>query len=120
MKPYGYFFLGFAAVCGIAASIASDRVPPNALPNRTLTPGAARTTDANEVCRDVHTGQWRHWSRDRDDRILRKYGLPTGPHPDYELTTWYHSRWRVQIPTKICRRAESEDCAVEILGGSQG
>jgi hypothetical protein len=27
----------------------------------------------------------RHWSRARDDRIMAEYGLPTGPHSDYEV-----------------------------------
>ena len=64
MKPYGYFFIGLAAVCGVAASIAIDRVPPNALPNHDLTPGAVRTTDVNEVCSTPFTSQYRHWSRE--------------------------------------------------------
>lgn len=31
------------------------------------------------------TAQLRHWSTERDDRILQRDGLPTGPHPDYEI-----------------------------------
>ena len=54
------------------------------VPDPTLTPGAVRTTDVTDVC--THgTNQLRHMTRDRSDRILNEYGLPTGPHPDYEL-----------------------------------
>ena len=50
----------------------------------TLTPGAARTTDTSEIC--AHgTRELRHWSRERDDRIMMEYGLRPGPHPDYEV-----------------------------------
>jgi hypothetical protein len=44
-----------------------------------------RTTNKGAVCNDRSTGQYRHWSRERDDRILQEYGLPTGPHPDFEV-----------------------------------
>src|ERR1700730_7890081 len=54
------------------------------LPDHKLTPGAVRTTVA-DVCGDPHTAQYRHWSRERDDSILREYSLPVGPHRDYEV-----------------------------------
>ena len=50
-----------------------------------LTPGAVRTADPGDVCGDRSTRQYRHWSRARDDRILAEYGLPAGPHPDFEI-----------------------------------
>jgi hypothetical protein len=31
------------------------------------------------------TRELRHWSRDRDDRIMAEYGLRPGPHPQYEI-----------------------------------
>ena len=31
------------------------------------------------------TRELRHWSGERDHRIMAEYGLPTGPHPDYEV-----------------------------------
>ena len=55
------------------------------LPDPALTPGAVRTSGAADVCGDRHTRQFRHWSRARDDRILAEYGLPAGPHPDFEI-----------------------------------
>jgi hypothetical protein len=54
------------------------------LPNKTLTPGVARTTDVASIC-GVGTKGLRHWSRERDDKILAEYGLPAGGHPDYEI-----------------------------------
>jgi hypothetical protein len=54
------------------------------VPDPTLTPGAVRTTDVNEIC-SSGTRELRHWSRERDDWIMAEYGLSTGPHPDYEV-----------------------------------
>jgi hypothetical protein len=59
--------------------------PPGILPDPVLTPGAIRATNAAEICQDRRTAQYRHWSRARDDRILAEYGLPAGPHPDFEI-----------------------------------
>lgn len=47
-------------------------------------PGLVRTSDARLIC-STGTKQLRHWSRERDNRVLRRAGLPTGPHPDYEI-----------------------------------
>jgi hypothetical protein len=54
------------------------------VPDPTLTPGAVRTTDVALIC-SAGTRELRHWSRERDDFILREYGLPAGPHPQYEI-----------------------------------
>jgi hypothetical protein len=54
------------------------------LPDPTLTSGAVRTTDVGDIC-STPTSGLRHWSRERDDRILAGYGLPTGPHPTLEI-----------------------------------
>jgi hypothetical protein len=54
------------------------------LPDPTLTPGAVRTTDVGAIC-STPTRGLRHWSRERDDRILAEHGLPTGPHPSVEI-----------------------------------
>jgi hypothetical protein len=54
------------------------------IPEPTLTPGAVRTVNVNEIC-STGTRELRHWSRERDDRIMAEYGLPPGPHPDYEV-----------------------------------
>ena len=54
------------------------------IPDPTLTPGAVRTTDVGDIC-SRGTSQLRHWSRARDDRIMSEYGLPPGPHPNWEV-----------------------------------
>jgi hypothetical protein len=54
------------------------------VPDPTLTPGAVRTTDVGDIC-SHGTGGLRHWSRERDDRIMAEYGLPPGPHSDFEI-----------------------------------
>jgi hypothetical protein len=54
------------------------------VPDPTLTPGAVRTIDVGEIC-SHGTRELRHWNRERDDRIMTEYGLPAGPHPDFEL-----------------------------------
>lgn len=54
------------------------------VPDPTITPGAIRTTDVGEIC-STGTRQLRHWDRQRDDRIMAEYGLPPGPHPDFEI-----------------------------------
>src|SRR3984893_14543318 len=82
----------FAALTAIMIPLAlqgQNHSPPAApletLPDPSLTPGAVRTPSATEVCNDPSTEQYRNWSRERDDRILEEYGLPPGPHPDYEI-----------------------------------
>ena len=54
------------------------------LPDPQITPGAVRTANIGEVC-STSTRDLRHWSRDRDDRIIAEYGLPSGAHPQYEV-----------------------------------
>jgi hypothetical protein len=54
------------------------------VPDPTLTPGAVRTTNVALIC-STGTRELRTWSRERDDFILREYGLPPGPHPQYEI-----------------------------------
>jgi hypothetical protein len=68
--------LAFPFTCG-AQGIA-------VVPDPTLTPGAIRTTAITDICSHGTRGL-RHWSRERDDRILAEYGLPPGPHPDIEV-----------------------------------
>jgi hypothetical protein len=53
-------------------------------PDPVLTPGQTRTTNIGEIC-STPTSTLRHWDRARDDRILTEYGLPTGPHPQFEI-----------------------------------
>jgi hypothetical protein len=76
-----------AAVLFSHAAIAgSDQIAADyaIVPDPTITPGRARTEDAQEICANG-TKALRHWSRDRDGRILRAYGLARGPHPDFEV-----------------------------------
>jgi hypothetical protein len=54
------------------------------VPDPVLTPGAVRTVDSAEIC-SRGTRELRHWSRERDDRIMAEYGLPPGAHPQYEV-----------------------------------
>ena len=64
--------------------LASPVKAQTAVPDPTITPGAVRTTDVDEIC-STGTKQLRHWDRNRDDRIMAEYGLPLGPHPQYEV-----------------------------------
>jgi len=69
----------------ILATLASPAWADSTIvPDPTITPGAVRTTDATVICSDG-TSQLRHWSRDRDDRIMAEYGLSPGPHPNFEV-----------------------------------
>jgi hypothetical protein len=54
------------------------------VPDPVLTPGQARTANIGEAC-STSTRELRHWSRERDDKIMREYGLPAGAHPQYEV-----------------------------------
>jgi hypothetical protein len=67
-----------------APTFTRQAAPPAIIPDPTLTPGAVRTTDVGEVC-STSTRDLRHWSRERDDHIMREYGLPSGAHPQYEV-----------------------------------
>jgi hypothetical protein len=68
-----------------ALALASPALADSTIvPDPTLTPGAVRTTDVVEIC-STGTRELRHWSRERDDRIMAEYGLPPGPHLDYEV-----------------------------------
>jgi hypothetical protein len=65
---------------GLAAQAALAAV----VPDPTLTPGAVRTTNIGEVC-STSAHELRHWDRARDDHVMAEYGLPGGPHPQYEV-----------------------------------
>jgi hypothetical protein len=77
-------FLFTALALVLAESALAQAAPPAVVPDPLLTPGAVRTTDVGDIC-TTPTRELRHWSRERDDRILAAYGLPPGPHPDYEV-----------------------------------
>jgi hypothetical protein len=42
------------------------------VPDPTITPGAVRTSDVALIC-STGTRELRHWSRDRDDRIMARW-----------------------------------------------
>jgi hypothetical protein len=70
----------------LAGALASGALADSgSMPDPTLTPGAVRTTNIGEICNEGSTRTLRHWSRERDDFILREYGLPMGAHPQYEI-----------------------------------
>ena len=76
---------GFCAALAGALMLASPALADSTIvPDPTLTPGASRTTDANEIC-SHGTRELRHMTRERSDFLLRQYGLPPGHHPDDEL-----------------------------------
>jgi hypothetical protein len=79
MKPV------ISALALLAALAGPARADSGILPDPSLTPGAARTTNIGEICNEGSTRSLRHWSRERDDFIMREYGLPGGVHPDYEV-----------------------------------
>ncbi len=72
------------ALLALTALLGTPAFAQAIVPDPTLTPGAVRTTDVALIC-STGTRALRHWSRDRDDRIMAEYGLPPGPHPDYEV-----------------------------------
>jgi hypothetical protein len=77
MRPY-------LAACCVALLLADPAMAQAIVPDPTRTPGAVRTTDVGDVC-STPTGGLRRRPREMDDKILAKYGLPTGPHPQVEL-----------------------------------
>jgi hypothetical protein len=75
MRPY---------LAALALLLADPAMAQAIVPDPTLTPGAVRSTDVGEIC-STSTSGLRHWSRERDDRIMAEYGLPPGPHPSMEI-----------------------------------
>ena len=83
-KRPSWGFLG-AFVAGALMLAGPAWADSGILPDPTITPGAVRTTNIGEICNSGSTRSLRHWSRERDDRVMRSYGLPGGVHPDYEV-----------------------------------
>ena len=75
---------GAVLALGASAQLAPAEARVAIIPDPTLTPGSVRTDDVREIC-SQGTAELRHWSRWRDDKILVEYGLPAGPHPDFEI-----------------------------------
>jgi hypothetical protein len=54
------------------------------LPDKNLTGGSVRTGDRDAACGHARESRGR-MNAARRDEILRRYGLPPGTHPDYEI-----------------------------------
>jgi hypothetical protein len=54
------------------------------LPDKNLTGGSVRTGDRDAACGHARENRGR-MNAARRDEILRRYGLPSGTHPDYEI-----------------------------------
>jgi len=54
------------------------------LPNKDLTGGSVRTGDPDAACGHARENRGR-MNAARRDEILKRYGLPPGTHPDYEI-----------------------------------
>lgn len=54
------------------------------LPNKDLTGGSVRTGDRDAACGHARESRGRMTAARRDE-ILRRYGVPSGTHPDYEI-----------------------------------
>jgi hypothetical protein len=65
---------GVLAVPAMAAEIRPD-------PNKTG--GSVEYHTPVQVC--GHSSEHRHFSNALRDEVLQRYGLPPGPHPDYEI-----------------------------------
>jgi hypothetical protein len=73
------------AAAALLAALASPAFADTTIvPDPTLTPGSVRTVDVNEIC-SHGTRELRHWSGERDDRIMLEYALEPGPHPNFEI-----------------------------------
>ena len=66
-----------AAVLAVPALAAEVRPDPN------KTGGPVEYYMPVQVC--GHSSEHRHFSNALRDEVLRRYGLPPGPHPDYEI-----------------------------------
>jgi hypothetical protein len=84
MKAFLAASVALCAAMALLAPAAPARAVTGILPDPDKTPGAERTSDREAICR-TETSTLRHWDRQRDDRILAEYGLPPGPHRDYEM-----------------------------------
>ena len=52
-------------------------------PDPNKTGGSVEYHTPVQVC--GHSSEHRHFSNALRDEVLRRYGLPPGPHPDYEI-----------------------------------
>ena len=66
-----------AAVLALPAMAAEIRPDPN------KTGGSVEYHTPEQVC--GHSSEHRHFSNALRDEVLARYGLPPGPHPDYEI-----------------------------------
>ena len=75
-----------SAILAILLVTASAAAAAEILPDKNLTGGSVRTGDAAIACHSGATKESRgRLTHARRDEVLRRYGLPPGMHPDYEI-----------------------------------
>jgi hypothetical protein len=76
------------SIATVATFIALLAIAPvcafETLPDKNLTGGSVRTGDRDAACGHAKENRGR-MNAPRRDEILRRYGLPPGTHPDYEI-----------------------------------
>jgi hypothetical protein len=76
IKPAVAALFGLLAIAPVGAF--------EALPNKNLTGGSVRTGDREAACGHARENRGQ-MNAARRDEILKRYGLPPGTHPDYEI-----------------------------------
>ena len=74
--------LAITVLLGILASAPVEAFEVR--PNRDLTGGSVRTVKSDEACGHAREHRGPMFSARRDE-VLKRYGLPPGTHPDYEI-----------------------------------
>lgn len=87
-KPPGSNPRGQFLIAIVAASISLFAIAPvcafDNLPNKNLTGGSVRTGNRDAACGHAKESRGQMNAMRRDE-ILRRYGLPPGIHPDYQI-----------------------------------
>lgn len=119
---------------GFVLALASQCLASDVLPDKNLTGGSVRTTQLDLACGHAkeNRGAMTH---SRRDRILAKYNLPPGPHPDHEIdhliplclggadddsNLWaqprrtIEERWNAEAKDRLERRLCNLVCAGEV------
>ena len=79
MRGRAVLAVAVAVVLSMPALAAEIRPDPN------KTGGSVEYHTPVQFC--GHSSEHRHFSNALRDEVLQRYGLPPGPHPDYESTT---------------------------------
>ena len=75
--------VAIATLIGILATAPVDAC--DVRPDKNLTGGAASIRTKERIAACGHAKKNRGQMQEREDEVLKRYGLPTGPHPDYEI-----------------------------------